>query len=69
MTAKRDLALIALVALIVVVAMVCATILVCVAHADPVAGYGALTAAVGIAGVALGRISGANAAGPAEPVA
>jgi hypothetical protein len=54
----RDPALIALAGLIVLVAMVCATVLVVVGHADPVAGFGVITAGVGIGGVALGRLGG-----------
>lgn len=57
----RDLALILLVALIVTVAMVCTTVMACRGHVDPVAALGVITASVGIAGVALGRLSGANA--------
>lgn len=60
---SRDLALILLVALIVVVAMICATVLAIRldTEATITAAFGVVTAGVGIAGVALGRLSGASA--------
>lgn len=61
----RDLALIGLAALLCVVAMVCATALVVIGHAPPTAGFGVITGAIGIGGVALGRLTGAPATGGA----
>lgn len=61
----RDLALIGLAALLCVVAMACATVLVVVGHAPPTAGFGVITGAIGIGGVALGRLTGAPATGGA----
>lgn len=59
---SRDLALILLVALLVTIAMICATVLVVVGHAPPTAGFGVITGAIGIGGVALGRLTGVPAA-------
>lgn len=56
----RDLALITQSTIITVAAMICVTILVTRSDVDPVAALGVITAAVGVAGMALGRISGAN---------
>lgn len=60
----RDLALIILAGVLVVAALASATILALESKVDPAAALGAATAAIGIAGVALGRISGANAPAP-----
>ena len=57
---SRDIALIVQSTLVTVAAMICATLLVVHSDVDPVAALGVITAAVGIAGVALGRLSGAN---------
>lgn len=56
----RDLALIIQSTAITVAAMICATVLVIRSEVDPVAALGVITAGVGVAGMALGRISGAN---------
>lgn len=61
---SRDLALIVLAGVLATVAMVCATVIVVATDADPVAGFGLLTAGVGIGGVAIGRLSGAPATPP-----
>lgn len=53
----RDQLLILLAGGIAAVAMVCATVIVCVAHAPVSVGIGVLTGCVGLAGVALGRLS------------
>ena len=56
----RDLALILSATLIVITAMICATVLVInVENVDVIAAFGVITAGIGIAGVALGRLSGA----------
>ncbi len=56
----RDLALILSATLIVITAMICATMLVInVEGVDVIAAFGVITAGIGIAGVALGRLSGA----------
>lgn len=52
----RDLALILLAGVLVVVACLTATLLAVAGKVDPVAALGVATAAVGIGGVALGRL-------------
>ncbi len=56
----RDLALIIQSTLVTIAAMVCVTVLVIHSDVDPVAALGVITASVGVAGMALGRLSGAN---------
>ena len=56
----RDLSLVFCATLIVITAMICATVLVInVEGVDVIAAFGVITAGIGIAGVALGRLSGA----------
>ena len=56
---SRDTALILLAGVITVIAMICTTVLVIEAEVDPVAALGIISAGgVGIAGMAIGRLSG-----------
>ena len=60
MSSQRDLGLIVLAGMLVMTAMVCTTLLVIHADVDVTAAFGVISAGVGIGGVALGRLSGAN---------
>ncbi len=63
----RDLALILSSTLIVVTAMICATALVInVDGVDVVAAFGIITAGIGVAGMSIGRLSGAPATEPGK---
>lgn len=66
MSSKRDIGLIVLTGILVMTAMVCTTFLVIHANIDSAAAFGVITAGVGIGGVALGRLSGANSGTDSE---
>lgn len=59
---NRDTALVALAAAVVVIAMACATVLAVMSDNDDArtAAFTTFTAAIGVGGFALGRLSGAN---------
>ena len=60
----RDTALITSATVIVLAAMICATLLTIHSTVDPVAALGVITGGIGIAGMAIGRLTGAPATDP-----